>query len=164
MLRSIRVGLTIILASGLVLSACAQGVREATLAPTSIPSATATVPAPTPTNAAPSPYPPQDTPATPIELTPVPTEEESVTVQVPAVVMNKIMADLEQRIGSKPDNVTIIKSEAVTWNDGSLGCPKRGVFYIQVLVEGYWVILQVGQTQYDYRVGGSGTPLVLCES
>jgi hypothetical protein len=86
-----------------------------------------------------------------------------MTVQAPAVVMDKIMADLEQRLGRKPEGVTIIKSEAVTWNDGSLGCPKRGVFYIQVLVEGYWVVLQVGQTQYDYRAGGSGTPLVLCE-
>jgi hypothetical protein len=77
--------------------------------------------------------------------------------------MDKIMADLEQRLGSRPEAVTVVKSEAVTWNDGSLGCPKRGVFYIQVLIEGYWVILQVGPTQYDYHVGTNGTPIVLCE-
>ena len=60
-----------------------------------------------------------------------------MNVQAPAEVMDKIMADLTQRLGSKPEAVTVIKSEAVTWSDGSLGCPKRGVFYIQVLIEGY---------------------------
>jgi hypothetical protein len=163
MLRSIHTGKVILVLASLALSACARGGGETVPAPTSIAPATATVPATTPAAATPSPSIPQDTPAAPIKPTPIPTEPGAVTVQVPAVIMEKIMADLEQRLGSKPENVTIIKSESVTWNDGSLGCPKRGVFYIQVLVEGYWVILQVGQAQYDYRVGGSGTPVVLCE-
>ncbi len=158
MLRTVRVWLTILVVLGLGLSAC---VPQTT--PEQGGGGTSPAPSSTHTPTAQQPYPPQSTPVTPIKLATVPPTEELIVGKVPAEVMDKIMADLEQRLGSKPEAVTVVKSEAVTWNDGSLGCPKRGVFYIQVLIEGYWVILQVGPTQYDYHVGSNGTPIVLCE-
>jgi hypothetical protein len=36
------------------------------------------------------------------------------------------------------------------------------MFYTQAMVDGMQVIVSVGGTQYDYRFGTSGTP-VLCE-
>lgn len=156
MLRTVCVWLTILMVLGL--AACAPQTT-----PTQGDGETSPAPSSTPTPTAQKPYPPQSTPVTPIELATLPPTEGPIVGKVPAEVMDKIMADLEQRLGGKPEAVTVVKSEAVTWNDGSLGCPKRGVFYIQVLIEGYWVILKVGNAQYDYHVGSNGTPVVLCE-
>ena len=56
----------------------------------------------------------------------------------------------------------MVRAEAVVWNDGSLGCPQPGEFYIQILVNGYWVISQVEGVEYDYRANDSGF-FTLCE-
>jgi hypothetical protein len=58
--------------------------------------------------------------------------------------------------------MVVIRDQAVTWSDGSLGCPQPGVFYTQALVPGYWVVLQVGDQEYDYRASERGH-FVLCE-
>jgi hypothetical protein len=84
--------------------------------------------------------------------------------EAPAEAMDRVLADLEQRLGSRPDAVQIVRSEAVTWNDGSLGCPRPGVFYTQAPVEGYWIIVKVGTTTYDYRMGAPRALPMLCES
>ncbi len=52
---------------------------------------------------------------------------------------------------------------AKTWNDGSLGCPQPGQLYTQALVDGFQVVLEVDDEQFDYRVG-SGTDVRLCEA
>ena len=52
--------------------------------------------------------------------------------------------------------------EAVTWNDGSLGCAKPGEMYTQALVDGFRVVVEVNGREYDYRVPRDGEPR-LCE-
>jgi hypothetical protein len=79
-----------------------------------------------------------------------------VTGEVPADLLDRIIADVLQRTGAQQDAVTVVRAEAVTWPDGSLGCPQPGMAYLQVLIEGYWVVLQVGDAQYDYRVDDRG--------
>lgn len=76
--------------------------------------------------------------------------------ETPEEILVQILADLVQRAGVDDQNIRVIWSQSVTWNDGSLGCPKPGRFYTQALVDGYWVILQVGGVYYDYRVSESG--------
>ena len=61
-----------------------------------------------------------------------------------------------------PSDPEVVSAEAVTWNDGSLGCPEAGQAYTQALVDGYQVILEVDGERYDYRVG-SGASVKLCE-
>ena len=82
--------------------------------------------------------------------------------EVPDRILEKIIADLVQRTNADEQNIKVIRSQAVTWRDGSLGCPKPGQFYTQALVDGYWVILQIEGTDYDYRVSNSGY-FTLCE-
>jgi hypothetical protein len=121
---------------------------------------------------------PAGAPTTPLEATPAPAEpgpgapyplatvapsEAPIIGEVPGDVMEKVMADLENRVGAQLTNVSVIRSEAVTWNDGSLGCPQPGLAYTQQLIDGYWIVLQVGGTTYDYRVGGRRNTVVLCE-
>ena len=83
--------------------------------------------------------------------------------EAPAAIMAAVLSDLEKRAGSTPVNFIILRSEAITWNDGSLGCPKRGVFYTQATVEGYWVVVQFNAQTYDYRIASRGPALMLCE-
>lgn len=52
--------------------------------------------------------------------------------------------------------VRIKKAEAVTWRDGSLGCPEPGMAYSQALIEGYWVVLSADQQDFDMRVTSGG--------
>ena len=85
-----------------------------------------------------------------------------VTGEVPASLLEDIRADLAQRSGVTQEAILVIRDQAVTWSDGSLGCPQPGVFYTQALVPGYWVVLQVQEKQYDYRASTRGY-FFLCE-
>jgi hypothetical protein len=84
------------------------------------------------------------------------------TGEVPSEILDEITADLIKRTGAQRGDIQLVKAEAVVWNDASLGCPKPGEFYIQILVEGYWVVLQVEGVEYDYRASDSGN-FILCE-
>ncbi|HSM17345.1 MAG TPA: hypothetical protein VK845_10190 [Gemmatimonadales bacterium] len=52
--------------------------------------------------------------------------------------------------------MTVLRAEAVTWQDGSLGCPEPGMAYTQALVDGYWVELMAGEETLDYRLSSEG--------
>lgn len=108
-----------------------------------------------------------------IELTPYPTlpgglewvetpEHPPVVGEAPSELLEAIIADLAQRIGVDTQSIVVIRAESVVWNDGSLGCPKPGEFYTQALVNGYWVVLKVGESEYDYRASQNGY-FFLCE-
>jgi hypothetical protein len=81
---------------------------------------------------------------------------------VPAEMIAGIVADAAQRSGVAESDVEVEEATAMTWNDGSLGCPEPGQFYTQALVEGYHVIVVVDGERLDYRaVRGDG--FRLCE-
>jgi hypothetical protein len=82
--------------------------------------------------------------------------------QVPPEILEEILADLGELSGTEVSEITVIRAEAVVWNDGALGCPKPGEVYIQMLINGYWVVLEVEGVEYDYRVSDSGH-FKLCE-
>jgi hypothetical protein len=54
------------------------------------------------------------------------------------------------------DAVEIVVAEAVTWNDGSIGCPEPGMMYTQALVPGYRVVLEVDGQQLSFHATESG--------
>jgi hypothetical protein len=137
----------------LLLAACegnAPSVNPPLSAPTPRPSAT-----PLPNIAT-----PESTPQIMPEL--VPTSEPPIVGDLPDDLLGKIMSDLEKRTGVERQAIQVVRAEATVWNDGSLGCPKPGEFYQQVLVDGFWVVLQTGSTEYDYRASAKGY-YFLCE-
>jgi hypothetical protein len=75
---------------------------------------------------------------------------------VPPEILDPILDDAAARSGVARDTLVIVRAEAVTWSDGSLGCPEPDQAYIQILIDGYWVVISAGQAVYDYRVDGSG--------
>jgi len=96
-------------------------------------------------------------------LEPVPTQETTPVVgEVPSLLMDQILADLEKRLAVERQAIQVLRAEEVVWNDGSLGCPVPGQFYTQALVNGYWVVLRVDSRDYDYRASGKGY-FFLCE-
>ncbi|RIK40464.1 MAG: hypothetical protein DCC55_14945 [Chloroflexi bacterium] len=73
------------------------------------------------------------------------------------------IADLAARLDIAPDVIDVIRVEEVEWPDGSLGCPQPDMRYPQVLVNGSFIQLQVGDQTYHYHSGGSRPPF-LCTS
>jgi hypothetical protein len=74
-----------------------------------------------------------------------------------------IAADAATVAGVDPASVAVVSVKPMTWTDGSLGCPKPGVMYTQVVVPGFRVIVRAGDQKLDYRVGHAGTAK-RCES
>ncbi len=70
-------------------------------------------------------------------------------------------ADLATHLGVPEDEISVTGASAVTWNDGSMGCPQSDMSYTQALVDGARVTLTHGDTTYSYHQGGG--ELFLCE-
>lgn len=70
-------------------------------------------------------------------------------------------ADATKRSGFAPEAIAVASAQAVTWRDGSLGCPQPGVMYTMALVPGWRVVLRAGGISYDYHLSQRGA-LVLC--
>ncbi|MFW6135919.1 MAG: hypothetical protein ACOC7N_03765 [Chloroflexota bacterium] len=58
--------------------------------------------------------------------------------------------------------IQLLYVEPQTWPDTSLGCPKPGKDYAQVVTSGYRVVLQVGTRQYEVHTDRSAKHVVLC--
>lgn len=78
-------------------------------------------------------------------------------------LVEEAVADLATRLQVAPATIEVLRTEEITWPDGSLGCPQPGEAYTQALVEGYRVILRHGARIYLYHAGGEG-PIFLCPS
>jgi hypothetical protein len=76
--------------------------------------------------------------------------------------VDRAVADLARRRDADPAEITVLEASAVVWPDGSLGCPRPGMEYTQVMHEGVRIRLQLGGRTYAYHGGGSRMP-ELCE-
>lgn len=153
----------------------ATAMPAATAGPTSAPSdtpATATpqetaVAQPSQTSESSSPTAPaiertaRPTPA--VERVPTTPPAPPVLGEAPADLLNQILADAAQRSGVDVASIVVERDQAVEWNDGSLGCPRPDMVYLQVITPGYHVVLQAGGSSYDYRADERGR-FLLCES
>lgn len=98
-----------------------------------------------------------------VERVPTTTASPAMQGEVPDELLEQVLADAANRAGVEASSLTVVRSEAVTWNDGSLGCPEPGVLYTQEIIDGYWVEIVIGDVDLDYRLNSSGA-LLLCES
>jgi hypothetical protein len=69
-------------------------------------------------------------------------------------------ADLAERLGVDPSIIAVVGVEGQTWSDASLGCPEPDRLYAQVLVDGFRILLSVGDDRYEYHSGPGR--VVLC--
>src|SRR5688572_20730723 len=75
---------------------------------------------------------------------------------VPAAMLEQVIADAASGAGVDPSAVEVISAEAVTWPDGSLGCPQPDQMYTQALVSGYRVILDVDGEEMSFHASEDG--------
>ena len=99
----------------------------------------------------------------PIATSPAPTpiEKSPMKGEVPQEILGPILDEAAARAHVPREQLVIVRAESVVWNDGSLGCPEPGMMYTQALVNGYWVVIKVGDQTHDFRVGRSGS-FILC--
>jgi hypothetical protein len=60
-------------------------------------------------------------------------------------------AELAEELRIDAAEIALVRSEAVDWQDTSLGCAERGKTYDQIISPGYRIILAVGETRYEYH-------------
>jgi hypothetical protein len=78
-----------------------------------------------------------------------------VSADVPQELVAEMLADAAERSGPS-DEPRVVLAEAVTWSDGSLGCPRAGMGYTQALVPGYRVVIETGAIELHYHASTSG--------
>ena len=88
---------------------------------------------------------------------------EAAIGEVPAALLEQILANAADVADVDIEAIEVLRAESVTWNDGSLGCPERGMMYTQALVEGYQVVLDAAGAELDYRATENGD-FRLCEN
>jgi hypothetical protein len=68
----------------------------------------------------------------------------------------EVIADAGRRSGVDSGRIHVVQSQAVTWRDGSLGCPEPGRMYTQALIRGYLIRVQADAALLEYHVGSRG--------
>ncbi len=70
------------------------------------------------------------------------------------------LADASERSGVPVERIAVASALAVTWSDGSLGCPQPDMMYTQALVPGYLLVLEVDGERVEYHgaAGEAATP------
>jgi hypothetical protein len=61
------------------------------------------------------------------------------------------VADAAEQVGAPASEVTVLRAEAREWPDRSLGCPKPGVGYAQVITPGLLIVVQVRGRSLEYH-------------
>jgi hypothetical protein len=71
-------------------------------------------------------------------------------------------AALAREQGLAVSDITVVAIEANEWRDSSLGCPKPGMNYLQVITPGYKVTLEARGQRYEYHTD-SNQRVVRCD-
>ncbi len=75
---------------------------------------------------------------------------------VPPDLLTAALEDAAKRTGAKAAAIEVTVAEAVTWPDGSIGCPQPGMMYTQALVPGYRIVLRAGEHTLNYHASSRG--------
>jgi hypothetical protein len=75
---------------------------------------------------------------------------------LPDGMLDEVIALAEEETGVDRSEIEVVLAEAVTWSDGSIGCPEEGMGYTQALVPGYRVILDIAGEELAFHAPESG--------
>jgi len=142
---------TLCLISAIALVACGANAEEPTPTSTTVAVSSTDTPAPAPPS----------TRAPDLTTTTLDTDTPA-TGEAPQEVLDSILADASERTGLPQGELTVVRSEAVQWPDGALGCPEPGQVYTQAIVPGYWIEISNRDTILDYRSDAAGN-FKLCD-
>jgi hypothetical protein len=89
-----------------------------------------------------------------IEPTPLPGSEALITR------VKEMLTQLPE-MGIRMDDIEPVTVEARQWRDSSLGCPRQGMIYNQVITPGYLIVLIANDRVYEFHTNTRET-VVLC--
>ncbi len=94
--------------------------------------------------------------------TSTPETSPTVTVQItqPKVLVksdyvDKAVEDLAVKLNVDKSQITVESSDEHNWNDASLGCPQKGMFYAQIIIPGFTIGLSHSGSIYSYHAGSN---------
>ena len=147
MLHIVRV--SVVLLAVMLLAACSLS-TELQLTPLAPQPDSTRSPLPTPGH---SPLPTPPAGERPSSSAPIPSEAEAS--------VRAAINDLAAKLKIASEAVQVVSVSAVDWSDTSLGCPQPGMFYAQVIVQGYTIMLAAGGQQVEYHADQRGR-IVTC--
>jgi hypothetical protein len=153
----ISTALSLLLAAILLLGCGGAGNTGANTGATTAPTATIAMPAATPVPATPTPLPSSPTPT----LVSDTSGNQSWPAAADAAVKAATSA-LASQLAIAQDAIIVANVTATQWPDRSIGCPRRGVNYIQVVTPGYKIVLQTSGAEYEFHTDNSGQIVVNC--
>ena len=75
--------------------------------------------------------------------------------------LQQAVLDTARRADVPESAVQVVSVQAREWPDTSLGCPKPGMFYAQVVTPGYLIVLEAAGRSFEYHTD-SGRRVELC--
>jgi WD40-like Beta Propeller Repeat len=141
----------------LALTACQTQAAATQTQPVALPPTDTSAP---PTQAVPTPAPSTSTPAAPTQAEPTLTH---IPVDLPPAVRAAI-SQLTQDKGIPADQIQVVSTEAVQWENGCLGIVIPGVMCTQAIVPGFKITLSALGTTYEYHTNQDGSSMLLATS
>jgi hypothetical protein len=92
-----------------------------------------------------------------------PVNSEMLMIPTLESITESVLDDAARRTGVERESLKIESAAAVTWADGSLGCPQPGMSYTMALVPGYRIKVEAGEQVLDYHATRRGH-FMLCPS
>jgi hypothetical protein len=114
---------------------------------------------PPPVAATPSPAPP----SAPVSTLVSPSPESSSNPEAQTAV-DAAKRDAAERLGiaANSGDLHVQQIEAREWPDSSLGCPRQGLMYSQIVTPGYLVVIGAPGKQLEYHADARGR-IVFCK-
>ncbi|MCY4113678.1 MAG: hypothetical protein OXG33_07055 [Chloroflexi bacterium] len=97
---------------------------------------------------------------TPSPDSPTPAADETPTGETPSEIEAAARRLLAEEVGE--GSYTLVSSEAMDWSDASLGCPKEGFGYAQVITPGYKLVFDLAGTSHAVHTNADGSHMVVC--
>ncbi len=89
-----------------------------------------------------------------------PAADETPTGESPSEIEAAARRLLAEEVGE--GDYTLISAEATDWSDASLGCPKEGYAYAQVITPGYKLVFDLAGASHAVHTNADGSHMVIC--
>ncbi|MDX9851161.1 MAG: hypothetical protein RBT01_11680 [Anaerolineaceae bacterium] len=96
----------------------------------------------------------------PINLTPISPADLPANLRE---LVNQSTSELAEALDIDENQIVLASAKSVVWSDSSLGCPQPDMNYLQVLTDGYQIILSADDNLYYYHANKKGYG-IFCEN
>ncbi len=73
------------------------------------------------------------------------------------------LKDAADHLGINQSQLTVDQMQEKEWSDASLGCPRQGVLYAQVITPGFLIVISGAGKQLEYHTDERGRAVLCAE-